>query len=173
MMKGYIDAQTSQNSSVQVNNLPALFSSGGYSVYVYFDGDNGTASRQGLYTIGATTLTGTDAPNANFAGSFTQSVAGGNGNYVLFTGLSLTSFTLSAAVGSSTDIYLRAPINGIQIVANGGPSPSPSPTSTQSRTASPTPSPTPTPSGTITPTFTQVSPTASPSATTSPARASA
>ena len=55
MMKGYIDASNSGSTSVQITGLSSVFTANGYSVYVYFDGDNaGTGVRTGDYTIGST-----------------------------------------------------------------------------------------------------------------------
>ncbi|HTB22522.1 MAG TPA: DUF4832 domain-containing protein [bacterium] len=137
MMGGYIDASSGASTTVTINSLPSRITANGYSVYVYFDGDNSGAARTGNYTIGSTTISGTDAANTNFSGTFTQASGGSNGNYVLFTNQSGSSFTLTASVGASTDAYPRAPINGIQIVAN---PPSGSPTQTPiPGTSTPTP----------------------------------
>jgi hypothetical protein len=117
MMKGYLDTGNATTSTVTVSGLPS--SANGYNVYVYADGDNQSATRTGAYTISGagittTTINLTDAANTNFSGTFT---AGNNsaGNYVVFT-VTAPAFTISAAPGTSTDIYPRAPINGIQIV---------------------------------------------------------
>ena len=62
---------------------------GGYNVYVYADGDNGSATRTGAYRISGTGITTTsvkltDVANTNFSGTFTQG-NNSNGNYVMFT----------------------------------------------------------------------------------------
>ncbi len=117
MMKGYLDASSNTTTTVTVAGLPA--SSGGYQVYVYADGDNGSASRTGFYTISGagittTTINLTDAANTNFSGTYTQA-NNSAGNYVVFT-INATGFTVSATGGTGSDGVLRAPINGIQIV---------------------------------------------------------
>jgi hypothetical protein len=117
MMKGYLDTGSSTTTTVTVAGLPT--SAGGYQVYVYADGDNGSASRTGIYTIsgaGITTTTTdlTDAANTNFSGTFTQA-DNSTGNYVVFT-INAPGFTLSATGGAASDGFPRAPINGIQIV---------------------------------------------------------
>ncbi|MBP7951497.1 MAG: hypothetical protein KA004_17790 [Verrucomicrobiales bacterium] len=131
MWKGYLDVAASAN--VTVTGVPFV---GLYDVYVYFDGDNGGSWRVANFTIGGVSDGGEDSEDANWgvAGQENQNkvynlpVAGGagnqiwpvspnndEGNYVILTGISGSSFTLNAAGGSSADI-LRAPINGFQIV---------------------------------------------------------
>jgi hypothetical protein len=117
MMKGYLDTDSNSTTTVTVAGLPA--SSGGYQVFVYADGDNGSATRTGIYTISGvgittTTIDLTDAANTNFSGTFTQA-NNSAGNYVVFT-INATGFTLSATGGTASDGFPRAPINGIQIV---------------------------------------------------------
>ena len=56
------------------------------------------------------------AADTPYAGTYTQAVGGGSGNYVVFRGLNTASFTLSATPGTATGAR-RAPINGVQIVA--------------------------------------------------------
>ena len=91
----------------------------GYKVYVYADGDNGSATGTGAYQISGTGITTTsvnltDAANTNFSGTFTQA-NNSAGNYVLFT-ITATGFTITATPGTSTDANPRAPVNAIQIV---------------------------------------------------------
>jgi Bacterial Ig domain len=122
MMKGYLDTTTSSTTTVTVSSLP----SGPYDVYVYADGDNGSASRSGGYTISGagittTTVTLTDAANTNFNTAFTQA-ANSNGNYVKFS-ITAAGFTLTALPGTASDGNKRAPLNGLQIVPAGPPAP--------------------------------------------------
>ncbi len=124
MMKGYLDTSATSTTTVTIAGLPS--SSNGYSVYVYADGDNNTASRTGNYQISGagittTSISLTDAANTNFSGTFTQA-NNSVGNYVVFT-INATSFTISAAPGASTDPFPRAAINGIQIVPLSPPNP--------------------------------------------------
>ena len=127
LMKGYLDTSASSTSTITISGLPAAFTSAGYSVYVYFDGDNGGANRVGEYTLGGTTLYGLDPANTNFSGTFTQvpsssttdqGAATPAGNYLVFSGLNATGFTLTAQGASASDGAKRAPVNGIEIVAN-------------------------------------------------------
>ena len=118
MMKGYLDDSGSTTTTVTVAGLPG--SSSGYQVYVYADGDNGTATRSSTYTISGTGITTTsigltDAANTNFSGTFTQA-NNSAGNYVVFTIPNVSGFTITATPGTSTDAWPRAPVNGIQIV---------------------------------------------------------
>ena len=119
MMKGYLDTASTSVTTVSVSSLPAH--ANGYSVYVYFDGDNASATRKAVYRIAGTgitttTISGTDRGGVNFSGTFTQANSSA-GNYVKFT-INATGFTLTATPGASTDQYPRAPVNGIQIIPN-------------------------------------------------------
>ena len=120
MMRGYLDA-VGGTTTVTVVGLPV--NAGGYSVYVYADGDNVSATRTGAYQISGTGITTTsvnltDGASTNFSGTFTQA-NNSNGNYVLFTiTAAATGFTIIATPGTSTDAFSRAPLNAIQIVPN-------------------------------------------------------
>jgi hypothetical protein len=131
MWKGYMDVQN--GATVTVVGVPFV---GTYDVIVYFDGDNGGSWRVANFAIGAVTDGGEDSEGANWgtAGEENQNkvynlpVAGGagnqiwpvspnndEGNYVILSGISGSSFILTATGGASADI-LRAPINGFQII---------------------------------------------------------
>ena len=132
MWKGYLDS-AGTGSTVTVSGLEPT---GLYDVYVYFDGDNGGAWRVGNYTVGAITDGGEDSENTNWGTGQNASKLyqlpvpgpGGNqpfgsgltnndeGNYLLFSGVSGSSFTLTAVGGANSDGTPRAPINGFQIV---------------------------------------------------------
>jgi hypothetical protein len=117
MMKGYLDTGSNTTTTVTITGLPTH--SAGYKVYVYADGDNGSASRTGIYAISGTgialtTINLIDAANTNFSGTFTQA-NNSAGNYVVFT-INATGFILSATGGTASDGFPRAPVNGIQIV---------------------------------------------------------
>jgi beta-glucanase (GH16 family) len=120
LMKGYLDNGLARPTVVTVSGLAA----GQYIVYVYADGNNGTAARSGSYAISGagfttTTIRLTDAANRNFNGTFVQA-NGSNGNYVTVT-INGTGFTLTATPGTASDGRRRAPVNGIQIIpASGG-----------------------------------------------------
>jgi hypothetical protein len=117
MMRGYLDTTNTTSTNVTVSGLPEAFTANGYDVYVYFDGDNVDDSRTADYRIGSTTVSGTDAPFADFSGAFTQAIAGSAGNYVVIPGQLEDRFTLEATATSSTDANKRAPVNSIQVVA--------------------------------------------------------
>jgi hypothetical protein len=121
MMNGYLDT-VGQNTTVTVSGI--LTNSTGYDVYVYADGDNGTATRAGTYQLSGsgittTSKTLTDATSTNFNGTFTQA-NNSNGNYVLFSPVIATGFTLTAIPGTASDGTPRAPVNGLQIVPRAG-----------------------------------------------------
>ncbi len=121
MMNGYLDT-VGQNTTVTVAGLPANAS--GYDIYVYADGDNGSATRTGTYQISGTGITTavinlTDAANINFGGAFTQA-NNSAGNYVVFS-ITATGFTLTAIPSTASDNTPRAPVNGIQIVPHAPP----------------------------------------------------
>ena len=119
MMKGYLDT-VGQNAVVNVTGLPV--NSAGYDIYVYADGANWGATRNGTYQISGPgiTTTGinlTDAAKTNFSGIYTQANSS-DGNFVKFT-ISGTGFTVTAIPGTGSDGTARAPINGMQIVPHG------------------------------------------------------
>jgi hypothetical protein len=124
LMRGYLDSTSTSTTTVTVTGLAQRT----YDVYVYADGANAAASRTAAYTISGTgitssTITLTDAANANFAGSFTRG-SGSSGNYVKFT-ISATGFTLSASPAAASSTTRRAPVNAIQIVPAAPPAPAP------------------------------------------------
>jgi hypothetical protein len=84
------------------------------------DGDNGSASRTGAYQLSGTGITTAtvnlmDSPGTNFTGTFSQA-NGSAGNYVKFS-INGRGFTLTATPGHASTGTIRAPVNGIQIVA--------------------------------------------------------
>jgi hypothetical protein len=115
LMKGYLDTSNTSVTTITVVGLMPKT----YDVYVYVDGENREFERTGSYRISgadiaATTVTATDAANANFSGLFMRA-DGGRGNYMKFT-ITARGFTLTATPLSATGTYLRAPVNAIQIV---------------------------------------------------------
>ncbi len=118
MMRGYLDTGNQNPSSISVSGLPP--SPAGYDVYVYTDGDNAGSTNTGTYSISGSGITSasvkaTDPANVNFSGAFTQAT-GSNGNYVKFSAIPATAFTITATPGTASDNMRRAPVNGIQIV---------------------------------------------------------
>ena len=120
MMRTLLDISNANfdTATVMVNGLPA--NPNGWNVYVYFDGSNGTESREGSYAISgpgitATTVLGIDAASTDFSGTFVQA-NNSAGNYVLFTIPNVPGFTVDATPYINGASTLRAPINGIQII---------------------------------------------------------
>ena len=114
LMAGYIDTgDTADDSSVDqvvVSGIPFAT----YDVYVYVYGDTPTEHRVGIYKIGATTLKVTDF--GSFTGTYKAPTdKDPTGNYVVFKGITGSSFTLTGAPGD-TDGTARAPIDAVQIV---------------------------------------------------------
>jgi hypothetical protein len=115
MMKGYLDNPSSAPIFVTVAGLAPRT----YDVYVYTDGDNGTAIRSASYAIEGPGLPGAvataiDGTRANFTGSF-AAAQDSAGNYIRFT-VTATQFRIVATPVDGTTQARRAPINGIQIV---------------------------------------------------------
>jgi hypothetical protein len=115
LMSGYLDTSDVSVTTVTVEGLDSI-TTNAYSVYVYVNG--GVTNRGGDYTIGADTQSLIDT--AAFDGNYVQGE-----NYLLFEGVSGASFMLTAT--PTTTALFRAPINGIEIVAEAGP-PRPMPT---------------------------------------------
>jgi hypothetical protein len=115
MMRGYIDTLNQTSTTVNVSGLPV--SSTGYDIYVYTDGDNATATKTATYQLSGsgittTSITATDPANTNFNGTFTQAINSA-GNYVKFTSIQATAFTITAIPNTASNGILRAPFNGI------------------------------------------------------------
>lgn len=118
MMRGYLDFNVNNgSSSVSVSGINSLM----YDVYVYTNGDENT--RTGKFTLGNQTYWVKD--QATFNGTFVQctgtvdpgsAAAAVAGNYMVFSGLTNTSFTVDAVGAYATDGVLRAPVNAVQIV---------------------------------------------------------
>jgi hypothetical protein len=134
MMKGYLDNGSENNTSITVSGLEAV--SGSYSVILYMDADNGDLWTRGEYTIGVTTVLNEDSEGINFNSGSGQNANGvfqlpdaddvggiwpvypdnnSEGNMIIFSGLTGSSFTLTADPVSGQE-GLRAPVNGMQIV---------------------------------------------------------
>jgi hypothetical protein len=122
MMKGYLDTGHVNPTTVQVGGLPAAITVHGYDVYVYVDGGYTPATRTGVYSIGSTAFSLTDPGGVDFSGTFLRADNSvGNysvGNYLVFTGVTGSGFTLTATPGPAADGIQRAPLNAIQIVGH-------------------------------------------------------
>lgn len=116
LMNGYIDndADTPQ-VTVDVGDLPAAITEGGYDVYVYIGSDGN--GRTGTVTDGTTTYSYTTFSQqaGAFPGAYavTTDTAGGNpnANYAVFSGLTGDSFSITVDRGSN-----NSGIHGLQIV---------------------------------------------------------
>jgi hypothetical protein len=139
MMLGYLDTNDTSITTFTVSGLPASFAGVGYDVYLYYDGDNGTQSRAGKYTINGVSQWGQDAASTAFGGTFIQGQTATDpapgatgtaldnqaaavatvpvGNYMVFRGLTGGSFTLDVQASVSAGGTNRASLNGMQIVA--------------------------------------------------------
>ena len=123
LLSGYLDTgnTATTGANITVNNLDAAFTSGGYDVYVYFLSDS-SANRGGGYTINDGTKTvlkygstlGTPSTFVEDPG--TDQNLSLDGNYLKFTQLTGSSFTLKSDTTLTTPNGTRAPINAIQIV---------------------------------------------------------
>jgi hypothetical protein len=136
MMRGYLDNANTIPNTETISGLPSSFRL--YDVIVYFDGGNGASpgsTRSANYRVTAmdssgrvhgcagqtregSTISGTDSGGVDFSGTFIQASAGSAGNYVEFSNCTGSSFALAPIHGGSTDNQVRAPINGIQILAH-------------------------------------------------------
>lgn len=107
LMQGYLDTGDSNGVgvSITVNNVPAQLGSS-YDVAVYIKG--GVNGRGGNYTIGGTTIEHNDT--APFDGIYDF---GPTGDWILFRGVTGSSFTLTSA---ATPAGFRAPINAIEVI---------------------------------------------------------
>jgi len=122
LMRGYVKGSASSPVSVTVSGLDAkTFAE--YDVIVYFDGDNTAADWVTAYAlaVGGTTVAtiyGKDSRDtSNWDGSWVEATGTTTadataGNYVQFTGLTTSSFTLTA-----TPVSGDGPINAIQIIS--------------------------------------------------------
>lgn len=113
MMEGWFGLNAADAGDITVAGLPNAYTSGGYDAYIYYDSpDVAPGAPTMSFIVGGTTISGTEA-DANFPGSFTESIGGGAGNYVVFRGLTDSTFTLTADADAG-----RASINGIQLTTD-------------------------------------------------------
>jgi hypothetical protein len=117
MMRNYLDTGNSTTTTITVSGLQA--NSGGWKIYVYFDGNN-SETREGTYTISGTgivtgSIYGIDSANTDFSGTFIQA-SNSVGNYIMFPIPNVSSFRVTATPVANGATYPRAPINGIQII---------------------------------------------------------
>jgi hypothetical protein len=127
---------------VNVSGLPADLTANPYAVILYYDGDNGTQTRVGKFSIdadsGDATFWGRDPASTSFSGAYVlgatpidplpgatgtgldnQGTAAAGvpaGNYLIFPDVMGSSFTISAQASLSSGTTNRASIQGIQIV---------------------------------------------------------
>jgi autotransporter-associated beta strand protein len=112
MMYGYLDAGNGNRPAIiTFSGLPSVISPL-YDVYVYVAGDS-AGKLTGDYTIGGTTIWATQGSSTS---AYTLASNGTAGNYIEFPCLSGSSFRLVAAASSTNSTFVRAPVDGIQIV---------------------------------------------------------
>ena len=113
MMEGWYGFK--QSEAFTVSNLPPSITNGGYHVVIY--GDSNSSSRTMNYTIddGTGAQTATILDSSVFSGTFVE-----ERNFVVISGLSGTSFTLTGNPGSGDS---RSAINGLVVVAGDPPNP--------------------------------------------------
>jgi YD repeat-containing protein len=123
LLSGYLDTGNTAETGIRigVTNIPSVFTSGGYDVYVYFVSDSG-ANRGGAYTLndGLTNLVkygSTLATPSQFVQDpGTDANISQDGTHLRFIGLQGSSFSLTSDTTLTTPNGFRAPINAIQIV---------------------------------------------------------
>lgn len=110
LLNGYLDPQNSTGTSVSVSNI----SYGTYDVFLYFDSGS-TDARQGIYTVNGVTqdVWVSQRSSLQLAGTSSSQT----GTYIEFTDVSGPVLTVSAVPGLTNDGISRAPLSGIQIVA--------------------------------------------------------
>jgi len=122
LMRGYVKGSASNPVSVTVAALDAT-AFARYDVIIYFDGDNSAADWVTAYAlaVGGTTVAtiyGKDSRDtSNWDGSWVEATGttaadAVPGNYVRFTGLTGSGFTLTATPDAGS-----GPINAIQIIS--------------------------------------------------------
>jgi len=137
LMNSFLDSGTGSGTSghptLTVSDLDPVFLSEGYDVYVYVNGQGTSFTRGGTYIAtdnnGASNSwnCGFTCPTYTDAGGFVQDVTQGNttaptetpgANYILFTNLTGSSFTIITSAGAVTGLgSQKTPIAGIEVIA--------------------------------------------------------
>jgi hypothetical protein len=115
------DARNYPDITVSVSGIP--YSQ--YDVYAYHQG-GATSSRVARFNIGETDLFARRPTDYGYTRSTATQDEGANtqsGTYVVFEGLSGSSFELTVGGGSASDFVRRARFAGLQIVETGSPVP--------------------------------------------------
>jgi len=132
LMTGYLDTGDATTTSVTISNIPPLFATNSYNVYVYAMGGVAGGRSGGYRILDAATkvvlkdyVFATSSSNALGyvkAPVSTDKTKPGIGNYLVFTGLTASNIILEAttANGLGGGTPPRAPINAIQLVAPPG-----------------------------------------------------
>ena len=152
LYNAWLDCFGGSTTTVKVAGIPAIFQSLGYLVRVYFN--DASSNRGEAYQFNG--VSGSANSLGAYSGTYQNVTCWAcAGNYYQFQTQSASSFTLLTWPNSGGT--LRAPVNGLQIIANSAVqfvnTPSVTPTATPTATPSATPSATPTitPSRTPTP----------------------
>lgn len=110
MMEGWFGLNAADAGNITVSGVPSSYTSGGYDAYIYFDSNEVAPNERTMsFTLGGNTISGKEL-DVNFPGSFTEASGGSVGNYVVFRGLTESTFSLTADADAG-----RAAINGIQL----------------------------------------------------------
>lgn len=119
-----LDSSNNGTDTVTVTGLPASIAGTGstpYDVIVYMAAD--TTGRGGVYTVNGSSQTAVTLFPSDGTGPFVLANATTAGTYLIFTGVTGTTMTLtSLANGASVDYAQRAPIDGLQIITAPEPS---------------------------------------------------
>jgi hypothetical protein len=125
LFRDFLNAGTVQNNTISMTfaDLSSAFTGPGYNVYVYFDQNSSRQERQQFNITGGTSIFTDVAGSVDFSGTFiraTGTIAGTatTGNYVLWEGLTSSSFTVDTlAFAQNSAGQWGSGISAIQIVA--------------------------------------------------------
>ena len=118
MMEGWFGLNAADAGHITVSGVPTSYTGGGYDAYVYFDSNEVAPNERTMsFSVGDNTISGKEL-DVNFPGRFTEASDGSVGNFVVFRGLTDSTFTLTADVDTG-----RAAINGIQLTTEMPPGP--------------------------------------------------
>lgn len=126
MMTAYLDTANATTTRITITNLPGIYSTNGYDLYVYVLG--GVSGRGGAYRI--TDLSGNtikqyqfgDTPASANPTVYVQDPGvshSDTGNYLKFSGLVARDIIIEATTENGLGLSgtPRAPVNGVQLVA--------------------------------------------------------
>ncbi len=119
MMEGWFGVNAVNGDHITIEGLPQTYTESGYDAYVYFDSDQVAPNQRTMtFAVGDASLTGTELP-VNYPGQFIEASDEGEGNYVVFRGLTDDNFSLTAVTNDGGP----ASVNGLQITTELPPDP--------------------------------------------------